>query len=117
MLVSHSLFSFLSYECLCQENGIVGKPSDCPGINLSTCQTKALRRPFVASDDGRVRRKGILRRLAKRRWMQFVIENDAFVAVRAVWISAGRVKVANTAQKNSLQKCVPAYKLEVNKDK
>lgn len=117
MLVSHLLFSFLSHGCLCQENGIVRKPFDCPGINLSTCQTKALRRPFVASDDGRVRRKGILRRLAKRRWMQFVIENDAFVAVRAVWISAGRVKVANTAQKNSLQKCVPAYKLEVNEDK
>lgn len=117
MLVSHSLFSFLSYECLCQENGIVGKPSDCPGINLSNCQTKALRRPFVAPDDGRARRKDILRRFAKCRWMRFVAERDAFVASIAVWISSGRVEVANTAQKNSLQKCVPAYKLEVNEDK
>lgn len=117
MLVSHSLFSFLSYKCICQENGIVRKPFDCPGINLSTCQTKALRRPFVASDDGRVRRKDILRRFAKCRWMQFAPERDAFVAVGADWISAGRVKVENAAQKNSLQKCVPAYKLEVNEDK
>ena len=58
--------------------------------------------------------RGILRRFAKRRWMQFAPERDAFVAVGADWISAGRVKVENAAQKNSLQKCVPAYKLEVN---
>ena len=84
---------------------------------MSNCQTKALRRPFIASDDGRVRRKDILRRLAKRRWMRFVAESDTFVSDRAVWISAGRGEVKNTAQKNSLKKCVPAYKLEVNEDK
>ena len=49
--------------------------------------------------------------------MQFALERDAFVAARADWISAGRVKVENAAQKNSLQKCVPAYKLEMNEDK